>query len=117
MNKILFLICLIPFFSGNLSAMDSGLEAKLTIIDHNEDVSIGTSIGNRPSSISVFGATPRFSAFEQYMHCLQEHCQKLADHSNKPITANNINKVLKGVEKRVKTHIASLESCPWLTKI
>jgi hypothetical protein len=77
--------------------------SKVIILDLNQGGSIKKFISDSSSIINVFGATPRYSAFQRYKIMLQDHFNSLA---NQFLTKKG--KRLKGVESRVENFINSI---------
>jgi hypothetical protein len=69
--------------------------------------SIASCITEKPATIHIFGATPRYSAFEKYMRTLTENYADLSARYAK-------NKRLKGIDGNIKNSICALAQNPGL---
>ncbi len=93
-NTDIYLPALMHIFLGcNLVAMET-TNIEPIIVDHNENQSIATVI-EKPALIAVFGATPRYAYFQNYMQTVQQHYESLKSHYQRQ-------KRLKGVERSKK---------------
>lgn len=104
-NTIYVLFISLVFCPGLYGMETSSLTP--IIIDQNDNQSIATILEQKPAVICIFGATPRYSAFEHYISLLKEDFAALQ-------LAYQKNKKLKGVEHTVKQCIAAIAQKPGL---
>ncbi len=88
---------------------------RVYIIDANANQSVAMVIGNNPALVGVFGATPRYSCFEQYKQTVQTCMQELLlQHETESSKRKKEPTRLKGVEKRVCNLLFALREHPGL---
>jgi hypothetical protein len=90
---------LLTFLILEISLLDA---INLEIVDHNQDnETIAAYIGDTPSVVSIFGATPRYSFFAHFQ-------ETLANHLNDLVQVYKKSKRMKGVSRAIKETINNL---------
>lgn len=88
---------------------------RVHIIDANASQSVEMVIGNNPALVGIFGATPRYSCFEEYKQTVQACVQELLlQHETESSKSKKEPTRLKGVEKRVCNLLFALREHPGL---
>jgi hypothetical protein len=106
-------LCLSIVVSYTCHAME--VPPRIQIIDANKGQSIKEVVGSDPLNIGVFGATPRYSYFEQYKQTVQTCTQELLlQHEAESSKCKKEPTRLKGVEKRICNLLFALRKQPGL---
>lgn len=109
-------LCLSMVINFTCHGMDA--VRRVHIIDANAGEYIAQVVGNNPALIGVFGATPRYSYFEQYKQTIQTCMQELLlQHETESAKSKKEPTKLRGVEKRVCNLLFALREHPGLEEV